>query len=146
MAYYEANEADLQRTYISASHIALRTYDEAEEIIKMLEDGADFEDLARRYSLDEATKDIGGMIWPEFGRNETYPTFEEAVFSMEIGTIGGPVETPLGYHVIWLEDRRQVELPFGVVRQYIEDVLIRMAANERLNEMRQEASIIYFNE
>lgn len=144
MAYYEANRENLVRTYVSASHILLPTYGQAEDIMRRLEAGEDFEDLARESSVDGMTRDLGGMIFPEFGRNEVDPDFEAAVFDMEIDEIRGPVRTAVGYHIIRLEGKRTQAPPFGVIRQFIEDVFIRTAANEKLLELRAAATIVYY--
>jgi len=145
-AYYEANREDFQRTYIAASHIVVISYDEVLEIMARIDAGEDFEELARQFSLDVATRGNGGSIWPEFGRNETFPEFEEAVFDMEVGEIRAPVQTSFGNHIIRLDGRRTEEPAWGVVRTFIEDTFIRRAANEKLRELRENASITIFDE
>jgi len=143
MEFYYANREDLQRTQVAASHILVNTYAEATDIMRRLDAGEDFGTLARTYSLDRVTAEIDGMIWPDFGRNEVYPAFEAVVFAMEVDEIAGPVRTPFGYHIIRLDGVQRAEPAFGVVRTFIEDYLIRNAANEKLREMRANATIVH---
>jgi len=143
--YYEEHEESLKRTYVSAAHILTAKYDEAAEIIKKLENGEDFADLAETFSLDLGTKNQGGIL-PDFGRNDTVPEFEEAVFSMEIGEIRGPVRTMLGHHIIQLLYRYTEDVDYDIVEFYIGDVLVREACNEKIRQLRQETSIIYIEQ
>ena len=136
--YYEKNRDDLLRTYVGVSHIVVATFEEAEEILRKLENGEDFAELAKEFSLDTATKDDGGAL-PHFGRNETLAEFEDAAFSLEIGEISGPIRTMYGYHIMRVDDRYQDELEFDIVGRYIEDVLVKEACNEKIRELRRES-------
>jgi len=66
--------------------------------------GADFAALARQYSQDPS-KDNGGDLG-FFGRGQMVPQFEEAVNRLQPGQVSPVVESPFGYHVIKLEERR----------------------------------------
>ena len=142
-AYFEANKKDMIRTQVVAAHILVAKSEEAEEILKKLGNGEDFADLAAEFSKDTGSKNYGGVL-PDFGRNETYPEFEEAVFSMELGEIRGPVRTDLGYHIIRLDEKYITEVDLEDATAYIQDVLIREACNEKIRELRAAASIIFF--
>lgn len=66
-----------------------------------------FADLVKANSTEPGAKDTGGELgW--FGRGKMVKTFEEAVFAAKKGEIVGPVETEFGYHLIWVEDQRQI--------------------------------------
>ena len=92
---------------VRASHILLRTEDEdeaavrrqAEEVLAQAKGGADFAELARQYSEDEATAEFGGDL-DFFGRGAMVPEFEAAAFELEPGTISEPVQTAFGFHII----------------------------------------------
>ncbi len=74
-------------------------YQKALEIKKELEEGADFAELAKKYSVDPGSKDNGGDLgW--FGRGKMVKPFEDAAFSLEPGQISDPVKTRFGYHII----------------------------------------------
>ena len=68
-------------------------------------EGARFEDLARQYSQDRGSAQAGGDIG-FFSRGELVQPFEEAVLALETGELSPVVETPMGLHVIRLEERR----------------------------------------
>ncbi|MBU2575911.1 peptidylprolyl isomerase [Patescibacteria group bacterium] len=67
------------------------------------EKGADFSELAKKFSEDDFSAPNGGDLG-YFGRGTMDPYFEEAVFSMRINEISGPVKSSYGYHIIKVED------------------------------------------
>jgi hypothetical protein len=103
---------------VRARHVLLRTPPEAspqvEDSLRALaaslrdraEAGEDFADLAREYSQDPGSAARGGDLG-YFGRGQMVPTFEEAAFALEPGEVSDVVESPFGFHVIQVEDRRQ---------------------------------------
>ena len=78
---------------------------ELEALRQRIVAGARFEDLARQLSQDRGSAQAGGDIG-YFSRGELVQPFEEAVFALEPGELSEVVETPMGYHLIRLEDRR----------------------------------------
>jgi peptidyl-prolyl cis-trans isomerase SurA len=89
----------------SARARAIRT---AEDVLKQLATGADFEVLAKRYSDDPGTKEQGGDLgWFKQGR--MVKEFEDVVFRMRPGQTSGIVKSPFGYHIIKLEKVRGPE-------------------------------------
>ena len=70
-----------------------------------LTSGADFASMARQFSQDPGTA-VGGGDLGFFRRGDMVAPFEDAVFALSPGEISEPVETPMGYHLILLEDRR----------------------------------------
>jgi foldase protein PrsA len=78
--------------------------EEAQEIVDMLQQGADFVSLARERSVDLATKDNGGDLgW--FPRGMVAPELEAAVFGLQPGEISGVVPLGEGYHIIQVVER-----------------------------------------
>lgn len=71
----------------------------AQGILARIKAGESFEDLAREFSDDFATRDAGGDLG-SFGRGVMVPAFERVVFSMRAGDLSDLVRTPLGYHII----------------------------------------------
>jgi hypothetical protein len=82
---------------------------QAEAVRAQAAGGADFAALAGRWSEDPGSKVQGGDLG-YFGRGRMVAPFEEAAFKLQPGQISPVVETPFGYHVIRVEDRRQTEL------------------------------------
>jgi len=71
----------------------------ADEVLAKAKGGADFSDLVRVYSDDLGTKDRMGSLG-KFTRDRMVKPFSDAAFALAVGEVGGPVETPFGYHVI----------------------------------------------
>ncbi|GAB4025551.1 MAG: peptidylprolyl isomerase PpiC [Bdellovibrio sp.] len=81
-----------------AKHILVDHEYEAKDIIKKLDDGASFSELARDFSKCPSGKDGGDL--GEFGKGEMVPEFEKACFSLKPDEVSGPVRTAFGYHII----------------------------------------------
>jgi peptidyl-prolyl cis-trans isomerase SurA len=88
------------------SEEALRkAYDKAFGILKQLKEGADFAELAKKYSEDPASAARGGDLgWAN--RGTFVKEFEEVAFSLKKGEISGIVQSQFGYHIIQLLDRQ----------------------------------------
>lgn len=81
---------------------------EAQEVLRELSQGAEFEVLARRFSDDEGTREHGGDLgWFRAGR--MVPEFERAAFALRPGQTSGIVRTDFGYHIIRVERVRGAE-------------------------------------
>lgn len=78
---------------------------ELQAIRQRIVGGARFEDLARQHSQDRGSAQAGGDIG-YFSRGDLVQPFEDAVLALEPGEVSEVVETPMGYHLIRLEDRR----------------------------------------
>jgi peptidyl-prolyl cis-trans isomerase C len=95
----------------------------AEEALKAVRSGKDFAAVAREYSQDGSAQrggDLGFVM-----RGQTAPAFENAAFALQIGQISDVVESPFGYHVIKVTERRPGRaVPFpeaaGQIQQYLE--------------------------
>lgn len=101
--YFEENKNLL--TVVKAKHILLNTEEDAKKIKERLDNGENFEELAMEKSLDSASGSIGGDLG-YFAQGEMLPEFNDAVFSMEEGEISEPVKSNVGYHIIFLEDKK----------------------------------------
>ena len=90
---------------IRASHILVKTEEEANDLLAKLNDGADFGELAQEYSLCPSKRDGGDLRF--FGRGMMVKPFEDAAFALEVGQISAPVETQFGWHLIKLTDKKE---------------------------------------
>lgn len=89
---------------VHARHIMVGSEEEAQQVLTMLQEGADFVALARERSLDLATKDNGGDLgW--FPRGLVAPELENAAFALQPGQVSGIVHLGEGYHVIQVVER-----------------------------------------
>lgn len=107
------------RGKVEAAHILIRKNTQTapdpqaeariDSVYKLLERGANFADLARRFSEDKASKNKGGNIGV-FGINRFERSFEDAAFTIKReGNYSKPVETKIGWHIIQLVDRVELE-------------------------------------
>ena len=132
---------------VKARHILVKTKEEAEALIKQLQDGADFETLANDNTTDPSGKGSGGDLG-YFGRGMMVPAFEEAAFSLDPGAYTtAPVETQFGFHVIKTEDKRVKQPPaFETVKDQIRSLMIREAYLDLVQAARDAADISYQDE
>ncbi len=95
----------------------------AEDVLKKAKSGANFEDLAKKYSEDDATKAKGGDLgW--IVEKQTVPEFEQAAFSVPKGSVSDLVKTQYGFHIIKVLDRETAHTkPFEEVRSTIVPIL-----------------------
>ncbi|TDJ49102.1 MAG: hypothetical protein E2O45_05250, partial [Nitrospina sp.] len=74
----------------------------AEEILKQIRDGADFGEMAKKYSDDPGSGANGGSLG-QFSKGMMVPEFEEALDRLSPGELGSPVQTVFGFHIIRLD-------------------------------------------
>lgn len=93
-AYYDAIEPTIQASHILVDDEAL-----AKDIIKKLDGGADFAELAKEYSSDSSAENGGDL--GSFGRGKMVAEFETAAFALKDGEYTKePVQSQFGYHII----------------------------------------------
>ena len=79
--------------------------DFAQAVLDSIKQGESFEEMAKKYSEDPGSKAYGGDLG-FVKKGVFYPQFEAAAFALEVGQISDVVETPVGYHIIELLERR----------------------------------------
>lgn len=139
--FYDENKASiLSGETVNASHILVDTEDKAKEILADINDGKiSFADAAKKYSSCPSSQQGGSL--GEFGRGQMVPEFDQAVFSMEVGQISGPVKTQFGYHLIKLESKNEAkEIAFEEVSEQIKAKLLndkqRTAYTSKINQLK----------
>lgn len=134
-------ESELQRDYeknresyreaeqVKARHILIGTRGtgltdavaraRADSVREALVQGADFAQLAERYSDDPSSKTRGGDLG-FFERGRMVPEFSDTSFALPVGRISMPVKTTFGYHVIRVDEKKPEGIkPFDQVRAEI---------------------------
>ncbi|HUL05242.1 MAG TPA: peptidylprolyl isomerase [Candidatus Acidoferrum sp.] len=131
---------------IRASHILVATEDEAKDIIRQLDGGADFASLAKEKSTDPSAKQNGGDLG-YFTAGEMVPEFSQAVFAMEKGESSkAPVKSQFGWHVIKVVDKRQKAPPsLDESHSHIEEMLSSELLTAYLTSLRSGATVEKFN-
>lgn len=131
------------QTEVRARHILVKTKEEAEAIIKKLEGGAKFEDLAKESSTDGTAANGGDLGY--FGEGQMVPEFEKAAFALKPGEYTKePVQSQFGFHVIQLEDRRTKQPPaFDQVSDQIRSIIMRERYVEAVKKLRDGLKIEY---
>ncbi len=104
--YYEKNKEDFSNiSQIKASHILVKTEEEAKNILERLRKGEDFAEMAKRYSIDTGSAKTGGDLG-YFSQGQMVPEFERAAARLKKGEISEPVKTQFGYHIIKVIDKK----------------------------------------
>ena len=104
--YYDKNkESFVMATEIKASHILVKTEEEAQKVLARLKKGEKFEAIAKAVSLDTASAKNGGDVG-FFKKGQMVPEFERAAASLKVGDISIPVKTQFGYHIIKVTDKK----------------------------------------
>ncbi len=149
--------ADIERAYnsnldqyttpeqIRASHILFKTEGKddaavkakAEEVLKQARAGADFAELAKKYSEDDASAKNGGDL-DYFARGRMVPEFDQVAFAMQPGQISDLVKTQFGYHIIKLTDKKGgATRPLAELRQQLTDELAYERAQTQAADLAQ---------
>lgn len=108
-AYDEKYDGAIPDSEYDAAHILVKTREEAVALIAQLEDGADFAALAKEHSTGPSGPSGGALGW--FGKGQMVKPFEDAVLELAVGEVSPPVETRFGWHVVKLNDMRNVAIP-----------------------------------
>jgi peptidyl-prolyl cis-trans isomerase C len=136
--FYSANRDQFkQGEAVRASHILVHVPADApadarvaargrlQDLLKQVQGGADFAALAQKHSDDPGSAARGGDLG-FFGRGQMVPAFEQAAFGLKPGQLSGIIETPFGYHVIKVAERRPPrDVPLEEARPQIVEYLTR---------------------
>lgn len=142
---YDADFANQSNTEYKARHILVKEEDEAKSLIKKLDGGGDFAELAKEHSTGPTGKNGGDLGW--FDAGQMVKPFGDALASMEKGKYSAaPVKTDFGWHVILLEDSRQSEAPtLESVRGKITTALQQKSLTDYMQGLRDSSELV-FNE
>lgn len=100
-----------------------------DSIYNAIQGGADFGELAAKYSDDKMSAKQGGILqW--FGLGQTIPAFETKVFAMNVGDLSEPFATPIGLHIVKKLDHKPVP-PFDEAKGDIIAKLGKMGENDK---------------
>lgn len=89
----------------TARHILVDTAEQCEDLKQQIAAGADFADIAKQFSNCPSGKNGGDL--GEFGQGMMVPEFDKVVFSDELNTVHGPIQTQFGYHLLEITSRSE---------------------------------------
>jgi peptidyl-prolyl cis-trans isomerase D len=147
--------ADVERAYqsnieqystpeqVRASHILLKTEGkddaavkkQAEDLLKQAKAGADFGELAKKYSEDEASAKNGGDL-DYFTRGKMVAEFDAVAFALQPGQLSDVVKSQFGYHIIKVTDKKAGNTrTLAEMRQQLTDQLSYERAQTQAGEL-----------
>lgn len=143
-AEYDKFKAQSSGTEYHARHILVEKEDEAKGLIKQLNGGAKFEDLAKKNSKDPGSAEKGGDL--DFAKATDYvPEFSQAMTKLKKGEMTQePVKSQFGYHIIKLENTREATFPpLADVKSQIEQRLTQVKMGKFRDDIKAAAKTDY---
>ena len=136
--FYKKNQDKFKTgDQIRASHILVKSEAEAKDIEKQLKGSANFEELAKKHSIDGAATKGGDLGW--FGKGSMLPDFEKVAFSLKEGQTSGIVKTKFGYHLIKLTGNRKAgSRSFEEVKDQIKAAIVPEKQQETFKKLKEE--------
>ncbi len=138
---YEGIKSTLGDKEYKARHILVETEGEAKDIVGKLKKGEKFEELAKA-SKDPGSKERGGELgWAN--KASYVPPFAEAMVKLEKGKYTeNPVQSQFGWHVIQLDDVRELKAPdFEEIKPQIVQRMRQMAVEKHILDLRAKAKV-----
>jgi peptidyl-prolyl cis-trans isomerase C len=138
---YDGDIAAMDKTEYHARHILVASKEKADQLIKKLKGGAKFEDVAKAESTDNSKTSGGDLGW--FTATRMVKPFADAVKALKKSeTTPEPVQTQYGWHIIKLEDTREVTPPpFDQVKAQVTKNLIQKKLVAYVEDMKKTAKI-----
>lgn len=132
--YYNKNKDTLfSPTTYTASHILVEDENKANKILEEIENGLDFAEAAKKYSLDPS-KDNGGSLGT-FPKGVMVPEFQEGLDKLSIGEVSKPVKSQFGYHLIKLDDKKVNEQNFEDIKDNVRSTYEMIKRQEKYLEL-----------
>ena len=136
--FYEQNKDKFKSgDQIKASHILVKTEKEAKDIQAQLKGGGNFEELAKKSSVDSSSAKGGDLGW--FGKGSMVPAFEKAALALKEGQISDIVKSDFGFHIIKLTGKRAAGIrPFEEVKEQIKGAIMPTKQQEVFQKIKDE--------
>ena len=156
--YYAANPKQFRMPeQVRVRHILIQVAPDADQAAKDAarkkaesvlaeagKEGADFAELAKKYSQGPSAENGGDLGYQ--GRGRLVKPFEDAAFALKQGEISDLVLTQFGYHIIKLEDRREGQLASldqvkDQLSAYLKKTKASQSLQDKLEQLRSEANV-----
>jgi peptidyl-prolyl cis-trans isomerase C len=145
----QVSDADLQKFYeqnkekfktgeqIKASHILVKTEKDAKDILAKIKAGGNFEELAKKNSVDSSAAKGGDLGW--FGKGSMVPVFEKAALALKEGQVSDVVKSDFGFHIIKLTGKRAAGIrPLEEVKDQIKGAIMPTKQQEVFQKIKEE--------
>ena len=145
----QVSDADLKKFYeenidkfkageqIKASHILVKSEKEAKDLLAQIKSGANFEELAKKHSVDSSAAKGGDLGW--FGKGSMVPAFEKAALALKEGQVSDVVKSDFGYHIIKLTGKRPAGTsPFEEVKEQIKAAIMPTKQQEVFQKIKED--------
>ena len=126
---------------VRARHILVETEEKAKELWDLLEQGGSIKALAKEFSIDQSTRDLGGDLG-YFSQGSLREDIANAAFATAIGDVALPFKTKSGWHVLKVEGRRPTPVPkFEDIKPEIVNYLTYDAIESQIKSLRSKSNI-----
>ena len=152
-SYFEENKSAFNGEKVKASHVLIDTTklktdaelekarQKIEEVKNEIGNGADFAEMARKYSTCPSAEN-GGDIGFFQRKGSIVEEFAEVAFSMEVGGISEPVKTQFGYHIIKVTDKEEgKDVSYEDVADMVDFVYMQIKTEALLKGLYEKAEI-----
>lgn len=133
--FFEENKEQLE--VIKASHILVKTEEQAQTVLDRINSGEDFAELAKSLSVDKASALIGGDLG-YFTKGTRIAEFEDVAFNLEKDQVSDIVKTEVGYHIIKLIDKKDT---FEELKDEMKMILKEEEYKEEKDRLREKAKV-----
>lgn len=140
--YNEYVKSFKEYTEVNASHILVKTKNEAVSIINKLKSKSQFSELAKTFSIGPSGKNGGNLGW--FGPGQMVKEFEKAAFLIEKGNISQkPIKTKFGFHVIKVNDIRNAKpKKLYEIKKNIIEKITKVSLSNLENKIRKNQDVV----
>jgi len=140
--YYEAHRNEFRE--VRASHILVESEEEARALKRQLNAGADFSELARKFSRDARSGPAGGDLG-YFTAGRMIPEIANVAFSLPVNAVSAPVKSSYGYHLIKVTDARETK-PFEELPTPVLEDVKRAVLQEEIQTLRKANTVTVHTE
>ena len=140
--YNEYVKSFKEYTEVNASHILVKTKNEAVSIINKIKSNSQFSELAKTFSIGPSGKNGGNLGW--FGPGQMVKEFEKAAFLIEKGNISQkPIKTKFGFHVIKVNDIRNAKpKKLYEIKKNIIEKITKISLSNLENKIRKNQDVL----
>lgn len=154
--YYNKNKSDFKEESIEAYHILVSILDDedkqvsdsekdklkskANKIAEKIKSGEDFEKLAKENSDDKSTGKNGGYLG-YFTKEDKNPEFTKKVFSLDKGQVSDVFETPYGYEIVKVTDKKTKQKSLEDCREEIVNRILAEKYLQHIEKLKDDTTI-----